>query len=115
MRFPASVQPRTPRRKPASELPQATNEPASIDSYQTEFEFGQSVVVQKTAIRPGLHRRRFALLHRSGTAYRQLFQRAGRRLRCPCDVRANQDKPQAKKNPKQLMDAWDLKMHKPWW
>ncbi|PTT27170.1 hypothetical protein [Pseudomonas sp. HMWF021] len=20
-----------------------------------------------------------------------------------------------KKNPKQLMEAWDLKMHKPWW
>jgi len=20
-----------------------------------------------------------------------------------------------KKNPRQLMDAWDLKMHKPWW
>jgi hypothetical protein len=54
--------------------------------HQTEFEYGQTVVAQKTEGCP---------------------IRAG--------VRRGQDKFQAKKNPKQLMEAWDLKMHKPWW
>jgi hypothetical protein len=60
-----------------------------------ELKIGQSVVVEKTRMclrsvaRPSgeIERRNFS----------QLRQIAG------------------KKNPKQLMEAWDLKMHKPWW
>jgi hypothetical protein len=75
-----------PAQQPANELLQETNEPASMYPHQTEFEYGQTVVAQKTEGCP---------------------IRAG--------IRRGQDKFQAKKNPKQLMEAWDLKMHKPWW
>jgi hypothetical protein len=80
---------------PADEQLQETNEPASIHPHQKELKIGQSVVVEKTRIclrgvaRPSeeIERRYFS----------HLRQIAG------------------KKNPKQLMEAWDLKMHKPWW
>src|SRR5471030_843891 len=31
-----------------------------------------------------------------------------------CNTRS-EEQIAGKKNPRQLMDAWDLKMHKPWW
>jgi len=58
------------------------------------LKIGQSVVVEKVAI------------CLRGIA-RQL-QRIERKMK-------RQNQIAGKKNPKQLMEAWDLKMHKPWW
>ncbi|WP_460063840.1 hypothetical protein [Pseudomonas sp. S2_H08] len=60
-----------------------------------ELKIGQSVVVEKTRIcLRGVTRLSGKIERRN---FSQLRQIAG------------------KKNPKQLMEAWDLKMHKPWW
>ncbi|WP_460098443.1 hypothetical protein [Pseudomonas sp. H3_C08] len=60
-----------------------------------ELKIGQSVVVEKTRMcLRGVARLSGEIERRD---FSQLRQIAG------------------KKNPKQLMEAWDLKMHKPWW
>jgi ribosomal protein L28 len=58
------------------------------------LKIGQSVVVEKTRICLRVIARQLRSIERE---MKRKSQIAG------------------KKNPKQLMEAWDLKMHKPWW
>jgi hypothetical protein len=58
------------------------------------LKIGQSVVVEKVGI---------------------CLRDIARQLRSLERKMKRQNQIAGKKNPKQLMEAWDLKMHKPWW
>ncbi|WP_223530658.1 hypothetical protein, partial [Pseudomonas sp. GL-R-19] len=53
------------------------------------------------------------IIFRAKTMGYFLFDKSWRSLRS-FDLR-HPPQISGKKNPRQLMDAWDLKMHKPWW
>lgn len=80
--------------------------------YQTEFEFGLTVVAQKTE---GCPIREGGALTRNGDTHRQKALAFALQPGWTERVFEGAGQISGKKNPKQLMEAWDLKMHKPWW